>query len=58
MLRAEMVGHEEVKTPLITELYPQKRYKITNKVVSLNYFHRIPEDVHDCIKEIFGLKLF
>ena len=55
---AEMVGHEEVSAPHIYELFPEKGRTLREQRIGLKFFHRIPEDNHDCVKEIFESKLW
>jgi len=54
----EMRGHEEVSVPILYELYPKKGFQLREQRTGLNFFHRIPEDNYECIKEVFEAKLF
>jgi hypothetical protein len=56
---AEMIGHEEeISAPTIIEFFPKKGRVLREQKIGFKFFFRIPEDVHDCMKEIFEQKLW
>ena len=55
---AELFSRDEVRTPLIIELFPKKGHMLHDRQIGFKFFYKISDDNYGCIKELFEQKLW